>query len=289
MIRIGYDNAEKVAAVARYVGANPVRSVVVFGPERFRLELGDAGAPVEHIEWVEIIMYRSYYRLLREIDNDTLVVINEPLRTQNRYDLTYNCLRNFLQQTKRQIVFSRFPLIDTFDDFMVLVDLDTRSLWKRESFRPEMRQELDIDVVERAPELAKIDVPTDGKTRAKYAKDKRALIDGIGLKDPHTIPRNLLLIGGEAKVTRAPSGGLVGRNNRFKLPQLVTYEAVGRGDGETVFEFCHRFIDWADFLTASGRSKVSALVTDLKVDAWYFERFSAWGGRLRDAYAAIHG
>jgi hypothetical protein len=31
------------------------------------------------------------------------------------------------------------------------------------------------------------------------------------------------------------------------------------------------------------------LVTELKVDGWYFERFEAWAGRVRDAYATLRG
>ena len=70
----------------------------------------------------EIIQYKFYYRLLQEIGKDTLLVVNECLRMQNRYDLTYNCLRLFLQQTPHALVFQYLPIIDTIADFMVLFD-----------------------------------------------------------------------------------------------------------------------------------------------------------------------
>ncbi len=290
VIRLGYDDDAKSACVSRYVETHGIRRVVALGPARFRLPLAQVfDVSVEHVEWAEIILYRFYYRLLRETDGATLLVLNEPLRTQNRHDLTYNCLRNFLQQTKHQIVFSRFPQIDTFDDFMVLVDLETRSRWRREPFRREMLGELDLEMVVQEPSLRAIEVETDGATKASYTREKRKLIDGIGSSDPHTIPRRLHLHAGKAKLSAVePGRRYVGRNNRFKLENLATYEDAGPGDRD-VFEFCHRFLDWSDFLVATGATKLDALVTDLKVDRWYFERFTQWAERIRDGYAALHG
>ena len=59
----------------------------------------------EFIEWADIIEYRYYYRLLQEIGSKTLVVVNECLRTQARHDLTYNCMRLFLNQTDHRLIF----------------------------------------------------------------------------------------------------------------------------------------------------------------------------------------
>jgi len=288
MIALGFDDAQKDAAVKRYCAEHGIRKVFVLSPARFRFECSfDA---VEYVDWTDIIRYRFYYRLLQEIDNATLVVVNECLRTQNRYDLTYNCIRNFLNQTRHQLVFQRLPIIDTFDDFMVLFDFDTRSRWKRESWRPEFRNEIELVIQPLAPTLRRIDVPTDAKTREAYAREKRKLIDNIGLRDPHTIPRNLHLFAGKLKLRHvAPEHRYVGRNNRFKLPNLETYDTVQGAGERTVFEFCHRFIDFADFLAATNNTDVSALVSDLKVDEWYFDRFARWTDRIRDAYAALHG
>lgn len=289
MICIGLDDCAKRGRLRSAV-ADGVDRVFVFGPERFKLEVGDLDVPVEFIEWANIIEYRYYYRILQETDARTLVVLNECLRTQNRHDLTYNCLRNFLQQTKRQLVFQRLPLIDTFDDFMILVDLDTRSRWKREKWATHMRKGIELEAVTRPLALGRVDIETDEATRARYAKEKRALIDGIGLKDPHTIPRNLHLLSGKAKLAQLDHARrYVGRNDRFKLENFDTYETASGLGERTVFEFCHRFIDWSDFLCATSTETIAALVSDLKVDGWYFDRFASWGRRLDDAYAALHG
>lgn len=288
MIGIGLSVDEKRESIARYCTERGIRRVFGLSPLAFQFPCDAPG--FEWIEWADIIRYRYYYRLLQEIDRDTLVVVNECLRTQNRHDLTYNCIRNFLHQTTHQLVFQRLPLIDTFDDFMILFDFDTRSRWKREKWRPEFLGEVELEVRPLAPRLRRIDVPTDAKTKDAYAREKRKLIDNIGLKDPHTIPRNLHLFAGKAKLSVvAEASRYVGRNNRFKLPNLETYDdAVGQAE-RTVFEFCHRFIDFSDFLARTDTLELDVLVSDLKVDVWYFERFTAWAKRLEGAYATLLG
>lgn len=288
MIAIGLTASDKTARIEHYVAEHGIRRTFVLTPRKFVI------APaVDHevIEYEQIIMYRYYYRLLQEIDHDTLIVVNECLRTQNRSDLTYNCIRNFLQQTTHQFVFQYLPIIDTIDDMMILVDFDTRTRWRREAWRPEMRGE--IEIAGRLPELrmVPIEVATDEATKARYARDKRKLIDDLGLGDPHTIPRNLHLLSGAAKLAHVdPERRYVGRNNRLKIPTLQPFKVDAYADPPyTVFEFCHNFIDFAEFLALSRQVEIPVLVSDLKVDRWYFQRYSAWLGRVRDAAAALLG
>lgn len=287
MICLGFDEASKREAIRRYVDDQRIEKVVVFSPKRFQLQ-PEVDVAHEHVEWAEIIKYRFYYRLLKEVGHSTLLVMNECLRTQDRNDLTYNCLRNYLNQTTHQLVFQRFPLIDTIDDFAILFDLDTKSRWKRVPFEKLPLGESRVAAHPRAVHLRALPVPIDEKTRTAYQREKRRLIDGIGLSDPHTIPRNLLLFAGRAKLSAvAPEQRYVGRNNRFKLPNLETFEDVAIPGDRVVFEPCHRFIDFADYLSASDQEEVPLLVTELKVDGWYFQRFTDWSLRISDAYAAL--
>ena len=287
MICVGHGAAQKLDVIDRYQREHGIAKTFVLYPKRFPIDAPGV-AESDCIEWADIIRYRYFYRLLREIDQHTLIVIHECLRTQNRHELTFNCIRHFLQQTEHQIVFQRFPIIDTFDDFMILVDLDTRSRWKRERWNSGMLAELTISVSEKRVALRRVDVPTDAKMRDSYARKKRQLIDDIGLRDPHTIPRNLHLHAGKVKVAMVePEKLYVGRNQRFKLPNLETYKDARGPANRTVFEFPHRFIDWTDFLAATDTGSLDALVSDLKVDVWYFERFTRWGERLDDAYKQI--
>jgi hypothetical protein len=134
-------------------------------------------------------------------------------------------------------------------------------------------------------------VATDAATRERYAREKRRLIDELGLGDPHTIPRNLHLLSGAAKLAHVrPGDRLVGRNNRFKIPGLLPFKGAAYPEAPyTVFEFCHNFIDFADFLALSRQVEIPVLVSDLKVDSWYLERYQAWLGRIRDAASALLG
>ena len=294
MILLGHDEADARAKVVRYCETHPIRRVVVIAPERF---LPTWELPVAHevVAWSDVIRYVFFYRLLQEIDGDTLIVVYECLRTQDRHDLTFNCIRHYLNRTQHRLIFQRLPIVDTIDDVMTLIDFDTDSRWKRAPPRAEILRAVAWDIREATITFDALDVGTTPKERDAYARQKRALVDGLGLGDPHTIPRNLALVGGRAKARLAAqrwSDGrrYLGRNGRLGLAAFDTYETVARERAPyTVMEFCHRFIDFSDVVTLTGQTSFPVLVSDLKVDRWYFDRFVSWSERVRDAYAAIRG
>lgn len=286
MIRLGYSVDQKQSTITEYCTSHGIKKVFGLSPVRMQFPCDAPG--FEWIEYADIIRYRHYYRLLQEIDRDTLVVVNECLRTQNRYDLTYNCIRKFLFQTQHRIIFQHLPLIDTFDDFMVLFDFDTRSERKFQKWTPSFRKEVDLQVQPAHVRFHTVEITADRKSHAAYEKRKRELIDGIGTKDPHTIPRNLYLSTGALRLRHVdPGAWYVGRNARFKLPNLQTYRDTTFTRQYEVFEFCHNFVDFAEFLALSRQETFRVLVADLKVDQWYFHRYRDWSQRLADAYAAL--
>lgn len=284
-IYLGVSPADKSAIVSRYVQENGIQSVKILSPERFAIDVPACG---ELIDWPEIIMYRTFYRMLREIGPETLVVVNECLRKQDRSDLIYNCIRHFLSQTNHQLVFQWLPIIDGLSDWMTLLDFDTKSRFKGLGLDSASIEPGQVVIRDRRPIFTPVEVDVTDKTRTDYDKTRKRLFDGIGAKDPHTIPRNLYLVGGEDKASAAGGMSLVGRNNRFGLSDFVTYrDAESDSVPRSVFEFPHNFIDMADFLCVSGQESVEALVTELKVDQWYFDRFTKWSKRIGDAYTAI--
>lgn len=286
MIYLGLDGGDKDSRVSGYCAAHGIEKVVVLSPAKFRFPCSFPNH--EQVEYAEIIEYKFFYRLVQEIDHKTLVVVNECLRTQNRYDLTYNCIRHFLNQTRHQLVFQYLPLIDEIQDFMILFDWDTRSQWKREKFRGDLLCETQVEARPRVPVFHSTIVDTSSQIKAQYEREKEKLIANIGLKDPHTIPRNLYLLGGKAKLLAAGDGPLVGRNNRFKLPRMRTYKEPDYAEAPyTVFEFCHNFIDFADFMTLAEQSDFTVLTADLKVDHWYLARYQQWAERITNAYASL--
>lgn len=293
MIHLGLSVLQKKEVIRSYCEEHGIQKVVIFSPEKFRPDI-HVSVVLEHIEWAEIIMYRSYYRLLQEINPTTLLVINECLRTQNRSDLTYNCLRNFLNQTPHQIIFQYLPLIDTKQDFMVLYDFDTRSRWKRSRFGEVDLGEADIHAHPIPLSFKVIPVQVSAKIATTYAKQKASLLTEVRNnldKDPHNIPRNLLLTSGKAKAEYIQKDQrYVGRNKRLKLPNMDTYRdvvAAGKEGTWTVLEFCHNFIDFADFLTVSRMTEVPVMVADTKADRWYLRRYQEWLSRIQDAYTTL--
>jgi hypothetical protein len=87
--------------------------VFILGHPFHRIDIDDA----EFIEYNELIECRTFYRLLQEIDQRTLVVLNECLRNQNRYDLTFNCIRHFLRQTSHHLIF-QYAIIEQPSDLL---------------------------------------------------------------------------------------------------------------------------------------------------------------------------
>lgn len=300
-IYIGLDEAEKEPIVRQYAAEHGIRNTVVISPAQRPLVLKGA----DNVEWAETIMYRTFYRLLQEIQDDTLIVLSEPLRTQNRYELTYNCIRNFLNQTRHQLIFQHLPQIDTCDDFMILFDFDTRSRWKRRSWDIDLVRD-NTQVLARpvSVEFIRIDVPTAPATKARYRRERERLFTELGKRDPHTIPRNLYLIGGKDKVAYIDSLGTaeqpslfidsspalyVARNQRLNRPNVATYAQVkSRPAGPAaVVEFPHRFIDFSDFIWRTRQTSFPVLVADLKIDHWYFDRYTAWKERIDEIHASL--
>jgi len=299
MIYLGYAMPDKQAIIADYQAEHAIGKTVVISHEHFPLLIDGA----DQVGYSDVIMYVTFYRLLQEIDAHTLVVLHEVLRVQNRYDLAYNCIRNYLNQTQHVLVFQTLPLIDTPEDFMILFDFATQSRWKRRPFDAGLI--LDNARVAAQPwpvDFRRIDVPTSAATQRRYDQEKAKLFAGLGARDPHTLPRNLYLLGGKDKLAwieqRQPSlfgagdGGprqYVARNKRLGNGVLA-YGEVQPGSGPyTVLELPHRFIDFSDFLVTAGQAASDVLVADLKVDHWYLDRYTAWKERIHATYTSLRG
>jgi hypothetical protein len=293
MIFIGMQDGQKSGEIARYQTEHGIEKTVVISADEFPLALDGA----DHVKYSDVIMYVTFYRLLQEINQRTLVVLNEVLRTQNRYDLSYNCIRNFLNLTTHVLIFQRLPLIDTREDFMILFDFDTRSRWKRRPFDAGLvLAESRVSVYPLPLAFERVDVPTSEKTRRRYEAERERLFNGLGKRDPHTLPRNLHLIGGVDKLAYIDSLNLplfgstemyVARNKRLNRTNVITYEEAQAGQSYTLVDFPHRFIDYSDFLNRTGQAQSRALIADLKVDHWYFERYYAWVKRIYDTYTSL--
>lgn len=283
MIRLGLDKTDKLNAVAAYMDANPeVEHVIVFSPPQFWLD-GDW----EQYTYADIIMYKVFYPLLEKVDKTYLIVVNECLRTQNRSDLTYNCLHHYLNQTPHRIVFEYFPFVDTADDFMILADNDHPGKYKGKGYRPEILKELDVTGIDRRPDINVITIPADDNLQAKYKKERDNLFDTLGNKDPDTIPRTLHLWCGKYKLSAVePEKLYVARNKRLNRSNIITYKDAMQPEHRISIDLPYRQIDLNDYLKISGETTVTFLSTGLNVDKYYAQTLKEWAERLEEFYAA---
>ena len=299
MIHLGYTDHEKRQTIEQYCATHGIEHVVAISPEKFPFSLDGA----DNVTYESTIMYVTFYRLLQEIHTGTLIILSECLRTQNRYDLTYNCIRNFLNQTNHCLVFQQLPQIDTQEDFMILFDFVTGSRWKRRKWDIDLiLDNAQVQVRQLPLTFNRIDVATAASTQKKYEKEKARRFAQLGARDPHTLPRNLYLIGGKDKLAHidAHAAGqlslfdtavgpqqYVARNQRLKRDNIVSYAQAEESVRYTIVEFPHRFIDFSDFVKRTGQLGGDVLVADLKVDEWYYGRYTAWSERIHETYSSL--
>ena len=297
MIYIGVPDKDKQPLVESYMHKHGLKKVVLIYGQEAPYYLPNA----DRLPYAKAINYVPFYRLLQEIDSKTVLVIDECLRTQNRYDLTYNCIRHYINRTPHVIVFQLLPQIDTSEDFMILFDFVTGSQWKRREFDPELFVDVPMEIYPLPLSLEALSVPTSKKTQAHYTAKRDKLFAELGARDPHIIPRNLYLLGGEDKkrYIQAHSTPLFGTPGtyvaRSKRLGTLTYADVSRSARATtqpprdytLVELPHRFIDLSDYLYRSYQFENRVLVADLKVDHWYYRYYTEWIKRIQKTYSLI--
>lgn len=184
MIYIG--EWDRVAIIQEYIAAHDIHKIYVIGDE---MEI-DTIIPTEHIQFPDVIRYVFYYRLLQEVNQNSLIVLNECLKKRNRYDLAYNCIKKYLLQTEHRLVFNYFPIIREEADFMILYDMIQNNPFLKESYKYVTRFE-GVKVGKVRFDVELVDIPTDAEILEAYEAEKEKVIASVN-KDPDIIPRRLL-------------------------------------------------------------------------------------------------
>lgn len=145
--------------------------------------------PIEKISFKESIMYKYYYKWLSELNKNSVLVLNNILKKQQRNCLEYNCIRYYCKQAGEVLVFNDFPIIENAEDFMILYDMI-----QKEPFWKEKYENIDIFLnvyfnVEIS--VKKTDIELTEKEVKKYEDLKEKTISEVK-KDPDIIPRRLL-------------------------------------------------------------------------------------------------
>lgn len=279
MFYIGDWDRQKI--ITHYIENNDVRKVLVIHSERLKQEY-DIPLPHEYIEYHQTIMYKNYYRLLQWIDKYTLIITDNILVTQNRYQLDYNCINNFINQTPQRLVFNYLPFIEDKDDFMILLDFYNKNLYKGEPFRWDYFKDVNLHIKPVHLDFNFIDIPMTEKDVETYEKKKNELFEDIGLRDPDTIPRNLAILAGDlrkAKVDR--DGKYTVRNARCKNLNTTLYK---QDELNTIFDFPTKRTEFIDLLTLSKKTTVDVVTSELSIDKYYKNDYLAWRDRMEEFY-----
>lgn len=276
---------EKQKEIDNYLSTNNIKKVYCFYFKHFPY-IYKTDCDVEYIEYADIEMYKFFYRLLEEIGNDSLIIMDECMRTQNRSELIYNCAHHYLNQTPHKIIFEYFPVIETKDDFMILLDFLNKGKYKGKSFDYLFLQQEDIKIKPHKVKMNLIPVEVTEAEQAKYDAKKEYLFANLGNKDPDTVPRSLQLFAGDLKKKKVkPELKYVARNKRFKLDNVFAYDDIaGRGE-YIVIDTHYRRLNMNDFLKRTGMEKIKYLCTTLSIDNVIIKEFSEWKARLDAIYA----
>lgn len=285
MIRIGLNHREKQKEVNAYLTEHNIKKIFCFYFKKFPVKY-KVDCEIEYIEYADIEMYKFFYRLLEEIDDASLIIMDGCMRTQNRSELIYNCAHHYLNQTSHRIIFEHFPIIEDKNDFMILLDFENKGKYKGKSFDYIYLQQEDIKIKPHKVKLQTINVEITNKDRERYEKKKEKLFDNLGDKDPDTIPRNLQLFAGNLKKKAIePDKLYVARNKRFNFENVKSYNDItDRGD-YIVIDTHYRRLNMNDFLKTTGMTRIRYLNTMLSIDDYIVTEFTKWKARLDAIYA----
>lgn len=291
---------DKQKVITHYIEHNDISKVLVVHSKRLYTPF-EIGVEHEFIEYSQTIMYKNYYRLLQWIDKYTLIIVDNILLYRNRYQLEYNCINNYINQTPHRLVFNYLPFIEDKHDFMILLDFYNKNKYKGEPFVWEFLKDVKTFIKPVHFNFTFTEVEITEKEKAKYDKHKEKLFAEIGLSDPITIPRNLAITSGDFRGDRMKHRGeqpeaaeadlfnwnvctakkFTARNRRFKGLDVTTYK-----DDElnTILDFPLKRVELIDLLTLTKKTDIEVITSDLSIDRWQKKDIQEWVNRLEEFY-----
>lgn len=283
MIIIGSNEQQKREEITRYVKEWNIKQVIVFSPKKYMMQLPELDIPIRQIEWDEVIMYRTFYPLLAEIDETYLIIVNEFMRNRNRVNLTYNCLRHYLNQCGKQLVFEYFPFIEEHDDFMILYDFDSKTKYKGNHLCMEYLREHanEIVIYQHDIQIEVIEIPLPEDAAEKYQSRKDELFAKLGNSDPNNVPRALeLYCGTWKKKYIEEEKQYVARNARYKKDNVIVFKKVEYQQPYIILDFMHKRLEMNDFFRVTQKESYQFISTGLSIDRVYINDMNEW----RDKY-----
>lgn len=285
MIRLGFGIREKEKVINQYIKENDIKKLFVLYAKETeqKLKLDLDYKAIEYNEWE---MYRTFYPMIEEVDDTSLIVVNEALRTTTYQDLKVNCATVWLNQTPHRIIFNFLPFIDEKEDFRILQKLDQGSKWVDE-FDYKQLQSQDILVKPIKIKTNIINVDTTEKEKNSYENYKEKLLAEVKenvSKDPNIIPRRLQLKAGDYKKKALNSETLyLARNQRFKLDNVYSLKSYDKKNKYHFIDLPVTNKELIDYIFLSKNYTINYLATDLSIDTFLVNELISWKARI-DAF-----
>lgn len=281
-INIGFDIPAKEQVVRRYVAEHGIEHVIIFYPGLGwkTLEIDDA----EYITFAETIRYRTYYPLLQRIDNSYLLVMDECMRVKKRRGLNYNCINYYGNQTSHRLVFEWLPIIDEYDDFMILLDFIDKARWRFKHFDFSCLDEVPVTFMARRYSIFRVNCPIPANGKEQYEAKKRELFENLGDGDPDTIPGELEQFVGKFKGITDPEITHITHKRKLKGNSVRLLEkSLQPIQGEVIFvDLPFRQKQFNDFLVKTNVSRFGFLHTGLPVDNYFYNRYEGWCNNVNE-------
>ena len=283
MIYLGYDNKEKLDIIDNYIKNNKIDNIYFITNDSLNIDIS-CFDNIKNVTYKNIIKYAYYYRIIENTTRKTLIIINEILKDSNRYNLTYNCIRVFLNNTNHILIFNYFPIIYSREDFCSLIDFDTRTRFKYFKLKDIDLSLINIKCKRINLKLNKIMVPKRGFSYEDiYLSYKKKLFKEFDSKDAHVLPRKLQLFTSKIKTNYFNNEKCIGRT---KGKNVVSFRSLPK-EKLKIIDLPFNMIDLISYLYISKMNIIDIVSTGLKVDLWFENRVENFIKELNFIYDKI--
>lgn len=285
MIYLGFNNEEKTEIINNQINNNDYDRIYFITHEKFNLDIDN----VEVVTYKDIIKYAYYYRIIENTTQKTLIILNELLRDKNRNNLTFNCVRTFLNNTNNILVFNYLPIIETRNDFCSLFDFSTQNRFKYSKFDELDFSETEIICKPKRLLFNFLVYEIDMFAQESYTEYKDKLFSSFDKKDTDIIPRDLQIFASKFKEKAiVPNKKYMLRNKRIKKDNIYTYRDCVEPDEYIIFDIPFNNLDFCDFLYFSNQMKIDIITTELAVDNFFKNKLINFKTELDYVYSKIH-
>lgn len=283
MIYLGYDNEEKLNIIDNYMKNNDIENIYFITNDNLNIDTS-CFKNIKNVIYKNIIRYAYYYRIIENTTKKTLIIINEILKDTNRYNLTYNCIRVFLNNTNHILIFNYLPIIYSREDFCSLIDFDTRTRFKYFKLKDIDLNLIDIKYKRIDLRLNKIMVPKRGFSYEDiYLSYKKKLFKEFDSKDVHVLPRKLQLFTSKIKTNYSNNEKCIGRT---KSKNIISFKSLPK-EKLKIIDLPFNMIDLINYLYISKINIIDVVSTGLKVDLWFENRVENFIKELNFIYDKI--